>query len=93
VSELTYRERRALELLPKARAKRDQLAAQNPTLRFAVARDGSAVGLWLDDQEKFHEVLMYAITDQWVWLVDDKGVIHSTLANGQPLYGPEDWIE
>ncbi len=91
MSELTYSQRRAIELLPKAREKRDQLAALNPGSRFAVAKDGSAVGLWLDEQERFCEVLVSAITDQWVWLVNDKGVIETTLCNGQPLYGPGDW--
>jgi hypothetical protein len=67
------------------------LMSSNPSQRFAVSRDGTAVGLYVKERG-FVEVLVKAINDQWVWLVED-GLIKTTLCNGQPLYKPEDWTE
>ena len=75
----------------EARARCRELMSLNPGARFAVSRSGEAVGVWCKDQ-RFVEVLMRTITNQWVWLVED-GQIRTSLVNGQPLYKPEDWEE
>lgn len=85
------------EAMAEARHARDELKRRNPDARFAIDKNAGAVGAWVEIPSTgftgFLEVLVKSIVGGWVWLVNDRGIIQTTRANGQPLYSPDDWIE
>jgi hypothetical protein len=70
-------------------------AKNNPGIRFAASKCGSAVGIYVPEKGRFVEFVMKTIspTVPWVNLMDESGSIRTTTCNGKPLYNPEDWEE
>jgi hypothetical protein len=69
-------------------------ARNNPESRFAVSKCGSAVGLWIESRQAFVEIVVKTISPKCPWvtlLSEDGSMIQTTLANGKPLYPPEEW--
>jgi excisionase family DNA binding protein len=60
----------------------------NPGGRYAVSRDGNAVGEWDTGRERFVMVLSRALTGEWVWTGG-----RELLINGSPPYADGDWRE
>ncbi len=79
----------------EVKARCANLSDAYPGRRFAIARDNTAVGIWIDEQSRFVEIMMSTICDDcpWVWLVDANGNIQTNTINGRPVYQPDDWSE
>jgi hypothetical protein len=60
----------------------------NPGFRFAASRDGTAIGMWFDDLGRFATIYGKAIDGHWFRMNGKE-----FMADGQPMFQPEDWIE
>ena len=64
-----------------------QLSAANPGVRFATSKDGTAVGAWIENEQRFAMVLSRTVDEKWVWHCNPDGSIQESWINGQPPYG------
>ncbi len=70
----------------------NSIATKNPDARFAIAKDGSAVGVWIESRNQFVEVYVKTIVSScpWVCLIEN-GQIKTTLCNGKEMYPADAW--
>lgn len=58
-----------------------------PNVRYAMHRNETAIGAWVEDKGRFVVVAGKLLTGEWASLP------YELLVNGAPMHKPEDWVE
>ena len=76
-------------MMPELQAEKVLAAAREakPGVRYAMHRDGNAIGGWVESLGRFAVVASRTPTGQWV------SMPWELLVNGSPCHSPDDWTE